>query len=169
MLAAVAVSIAAFWSHGRVGRATAAALAGMIAGVAGGWLFAQVPVPAGALGAGSPLDDPQGALAFLPAFQAGLYIALWIAAFVGSGWKRFLAGFAILGLTQIALFTGLQALAAHSDLTPHVRDVRGWAVAGPLLVILAVVNVERLLRGRADRIDRGDVRARNGRLPAGIQ
>jgi len=37
----------------------------------------------------------------------------------------------------------LHALASHSGLTAHVRDVRGWAVAGPLLIVAAVVNVAR--------------------------
>ena len=34
----------------------------------------------------------QGAIALLPAFQVGLYLALWVAAFVAVGWRRFLAG-----------------------------------------------------------------------------
>ena len=37
----------------------------------------------------------------------------------------------------------LHSLAAHAGLTPHVRDVRGWAVAGPLLIVAAVVSVAR--------------------------
>ena len=81
--------------------------------------------------AGAPLDDPQGAIAFLPAFQVGLYLALSVAAFVAVGWRRFLAGLAVLALTQTAGLLALHALATHSGLTAHVRDVRGWAVAGP--------------------------------------
>jgi hypothetical protein len=168
VLAAVIVFIAAVWRHGSAGRAIALALLGSIAGVTGGWLFAQLPVSWGAFGTGRLPDDPQGALAFLPAFQAGLYIALWIAAFTRVGWRRFLAGFAILELTQLALFIGLHALSVHLGVTPHVRDVRGWAVAGPLLIIIAVVNLKRLPRGPASRTDRGDVRARDRKLPAGI-
>ena len=93
--------------------------------------------------AGAPLDDPQGAIAFLPAFQVGLYLALWVAAFVAVGWRRFLAGLAVLELTQTAGLLALHALASHSGLTAHVRDVRGWAVAGPVLIVAAVVNVAR--------------------------
>jgi len=37
----------------------------------------------------------------------------------------------------------LHALALHPALTAHVRDVRGWAVAGPVLIFAAVVNVAR--------------------------
>lgn len=168
VLAAVIVFIAAAWRHGSAGRAIGPALLGVMAGVAGGWLFAQAPVPLWASGAGRPLDDPQGALAFLPAFQAGLFIAVWMAAFAAVGWRRFLAGFACLWLVQMAFFTGLQALAAYADFTPHVRDVRGWAVVGPLLVILALVNVERLLPGRAGIRERKDRRAPAGGAPAAI-
>jgi exosortase/archaeosortase family protein len=153
VLAAVMVFIAAVWRHGPGGRATGPAVLGIIAGAAGGWLFARLPVSLWASGTGRPLDDPQGALVFLPAFQVGLYIAIWMAAFLVSGWRRFLAGFAFLGLLQIALFVGLQGLAVYSDLAPHVREVRGWAVIGPLLVIFAVVNVERLLPLAANRIN----------------
>ena len=96
--------------------------------------------------AGAPLDDPQGAIAFLPAFQVGLYLALWVAAFVAVGWRRFLAGLAVLGLTQTAGLLALHALASHAGLTAHVRDVRGWAVAGPVLIFAAVVNIARARR-----------------------
>ena len=81
--------------------------------------------------AGPPLDDPQGAIALLPAFQIGLYLALWVAAFVAVGWRRFLAGLAVLELTQTAGLLALHALASHSGLAAHVRDVRGWAVPAP--------------------------------------
>ena len=95
---------------------------------------------------GVPLDDPQGAMAFLPAFQAGLYLALWVAAFITVDWRRLLAGLAALALTQTAGFVAMHVLTTHTGLTAHVRDVRGWAVAGPLLIVVAVVNVSRARR-----------------------
>jgi hypothetical protein len=95
--------------------------------------------------ADTPLDDPQGAITLLPAFQVGLYIALWVAAFAAAGWTRFLTGLALLELIQVATLVAF-VLASHSGLTPHVRDVRAWAVAGPLLVVVAVVNFDRRLR-----------------------
>jgi hypothetical protein len=142
LLGAVVVFLTARWRHG--GRAAPwHALAGVIAGV----LFIYLPGPfytrVVAYPAGLPLDDPQGAIAFLPAFQVGLYIALWVAAFVAVGWRRFLAGLAVLPLTQTAVLLALHALASPSALTTHVRDVRGWAVAGPLLIVATVVNVAR--------------------------
>jgi exosortase/archaeosortase family protein len=147
LLGAVAVFFAALWRHG--GRtALGHALAGIIVGV----LFVQLLGPfytrVVAYQAGARLEDPQGAIAFLPAFQVGLYLAMWVAAFhhgllVTVGWRRFLAGFALLGLTQTAGLLALQALASHSGLTAHVRDIRGWAIAGPVLIFAAVVNVAR--------------------------
>jgi hypothetical protein len=73
-------------------------------------------------------------------------MALWVAAFVAVGWRRFLTGLALLELIQMATLVALHVLASHSGLTPHVRDVRAWAVVGPLLVVVAVVNFDRLLR-----------------------
>ena len=93
-----------------------------------------------------PLDDPQGAIAFLPAFQVGLYLALWVSAFAAAGWGWFLAGLAVLGLTQTAGLLVLHALSGHAGLTAHVRDVRAWAVTGPLLIFAAVVHLARTRR-----------------------
>ena len=140
LLGAVVVLLAALWRHG--GRAAIGyALVGLIVGV----LFVRVLGPfytrLVTYPAGAPLDDPQGSIAFLPPFQIGLYLALWVAAYAAVGWKRFLAGLAVLGLTQTAGLLALHALASHSGLTARVSDVRGWAVAGPLLIVAAVVNV----------------------------
>ena len=141
LLGAVAVFLAARWRH-RGTAAIAYALVGIVVGV----LFAGVLGPLYTrmvTQAAAPLDDPQGALALLPAFQVGLYLALSIAAFVALGWPRFLAGLAVLGLTQTAGLLALQALGSQTGLAAHVRDVRGWAVAGPVVIFVAVVNLAR--------------------------
>jgi exosortase/archaeosortase family protein len=158
LLGAVVVSAAAFWRHGATSTAWRRALTGIALGVAVALLlgagYARVLTRAtemigGVLSgfvAGTPLDDPQGAIALLPAFQVGLYMALWVAAFVAFGWRRFVTGLVLLELVQLATLLALHILASHSGFTPHVRDVRAWAVIGPLLVIAAVVNVGRLHR-----------------------
>ncbi len=151
LLGAVVVFFAAFWRHGVGGTALRRALLGVLLGAAlvhpfGAPYTWLVKSAAEMLGGPAPLQDPQGAIAALPAFQVGLYVALWVAAFVAAGWRRFLAGFALLALTQTAGLLALHVLASHSGLTPHVADVRAWAVVGPLLVIAAVMNVDRLLR-----------------------
>jgi exosortase/archaeosortase family protein len=145
LLGAVVVFLAALWRHG--GRAALGhALIGVIAGVLFVAVLGPLFVRVVSYPVGAPLDDPQGAITFLPAFQVGLYLALWVAALINYravGWKRFLAGFAILGLTQTAGLLALHVLTTHSGLTAHVRDVRGWAVAGPVLIFAAVVNIAR--------------------------
>ncbi len=86
-------------------------------------------------------DDPQGALLFLPAFQFGLFLALWVAAFIPSGWTRFLCGASLLAGLQIAVSGGIQLLFVHAGVAPLVRDIRAWALVGPALIIATVVNV----------------------------
>jgi exosortase/archaeosortase family protein len=145
VLGAVVVYLAALWRHG--GRAALGhALVGVIVGVLFILLLGSVYTRVVTYPAHTPLDDPQGAIALLPAFQVGLYLALWVAAFTAVGWRRFLAGLALLGLTQTAGLLALHALATHSGLTANVRDVRGWAVAGPVLIFAAVVNIARAHR-----------------------
>ena len=137
---AVAVFLAAMWRHG--GRA---AFGPALAGVIVGGLFVRLlgPFYTGVVTyqAAAPLDDPQGAIALLPTFQVGLYLALWVAAFAAVGWGRFIAGLAVLGVTQTAGLLALHALTSYAGLTAHVRDIRGWAIAGPVLIFAAVVNV----------------------------
>ena len=93
----------------------------------------------------APAYDPQDAIAFLPLFQFGFYLALWVAAFTAVGWTRFVVGLAALGLTQTASILLLHAL-ANAGMSVHVRDIRAWAVAGPLLIFTAVVNSARTRR-----------------------
>ena len=147
ILGALIVCLAARWRHG-AGAAPGPALVGILVGV----LVISLLTPAYAYArevtdlGGAPLDDPQGALAFLPPFQVGLYLALGAAAFGAVGWSRFVAGLAVLGLGQAAGLFLLHALAGHAGLTAHVRDVRGWAVAGPVLIFAMVVHVARARR-----------------------
>ena len=139
LLGVVLVFIAALWRHGR-GAALRHAIYGVVAGVLFIGLVGPFYTHVIASLTGSLLDDPQGAIAFLPAFQVGLYLALWIAAFIAVGWRRFLAGFAVLELTQMAGLAVLHAVNTHAGVTAHVRDVRGWAVAGPLLIVAAMAT-----------------------------
>jgi exosortase/archaeosortase family protein len=79
--------------------------------------------------------DAQGALALLPAYQAGLLLAIGLTAF--PGWRRFLSAFGLLLASQVVLLAVLGALAAHAGLVAHALLLRAWAVAGP--VVLALV------------------------------
>jgi exosortase/archaeosortase family protein len=145
LLGVVLVLIAALWRHGARG-AFRPALAGIVIGTL--FMLGVGPFYAGAItmAAGTTVADPQGAIALLPAFQIGLYLALWVAAFVAVGWRRFLAGMALLVITQTAGLVLLQTLATQGGLIASVRDIRGWAVAAPILIFAAVVSVARPLR-----------------------
>jgi exosortase/archaeosortase family protein len=142
LLAAVVVAIAALWKHGR-GTAPRYALAGGVAGMSFVVLLGPLYTRAIAYPAGVPLADPQGAIAILPAFQIGLYLALSVAASVAAGWGRFVAGLAVLGATQAAGLLALQALGTSAALTLPVPHVRAWAIAGPVMIFAAVVNLGR--------------------------
>jgi exosortase/archaeosortase family protein len=142
LLGALIVFIAALWRHG--GRAALGhALVGVIVGVVFFNLLGPFYTRLVTYQTGAPLEDAQGAIALLPAFQVALYLALWVAAFVAVGWRRFLAGLAVLGFTQTAGLLALHALTSHSGLTAHVRDIRGWAIAGPVLIFAAMVDTGR--------------------------
>jgi exosortase/archaeosortase family protein len=140
LLAAVVITAAALWRHG--GRAAPGpAVAGAIVGVLFVWLLGGAYTRAIAYQLRGPLDDPQGALAFLPSFQVGLYLALSVAALAVARWRGFLIGLAALGVTQAVGLAVLHALTTYPDLALHVRDVRAWAVAGPVLIFAMVVHV----------------------------
>jgi exosortase/archaeosortase family protein len=145
LLGAIVVFAAAWWRHGRRS-AIAHAAAGLIVGVLFVYLLGPVYTHAISYTGAAPLDDPQGAIAFLPAFQIALYLALWIAAFAAVGWKRFAAGVAVLGVTQAAGLFALHVLAGYAGVTAHVRDIRGWAVAAPVLIFAAVITSARTPR-----------------------
>lgn len=144
LLGAIAVWAAARWRHDRhqaslyagSGVVVLAVLATVL-GPVYGWLVSLAAAPR--------LDDPQGALAFLPSFQVGLYVALCVAAALAGGWARMVAGLgALLGMQVVGL-VALHWLAAIG-FTAQVRDVRAWAVAAPVLIFTAVVSRARTAR-----------------------
>ena len=138
VLALVVIGIAASWRHGRT-KAPRYALAGIALAIA--FIYLLAPLYAGVAGySDARIADPQGATALLPVFQAGLYLALSVAAFSYANWKPLLAGFAILTLTQAIGVIVLHAIAdAGSALA--VRDIRGWAIAGPVLIVAVIAHV----------------------------
>lgn len=143
LLGAVVIWLAARWRHGS-SHASLHAGAGLLTGA----LVAAMVDPAYAwLGsrAATPLDDPQGALAFLPSFQAGLYLALCVAASVAGNWLRVLAGLGVLIGTQVTGMFMLHSLAVIG-VTANVRDVRAWAIAGPVLIFAVVISRARTAR-----------------------
>ena len=140
LVAAGMVCAAALWRHGARAAAWARAGAALVVAVAFVELLGGPYTQAILWFRATAYADPQGALLFLPAFQFGLYLALWIAAFVPSGGRRLLCGAALLAAAQIAVHGGVQFVFVHAGVAPLVRDIRAWALLGPALVIAAVVN-----------------------------
>jgi len=85
--------------------------------------------------------DAQGALALLPAYQAGLLLAIGMTAF--PGWRRFLSAFGLLLASQVVLLAVLGELAAHADLVAHALFLRAWAVAVPVVLALVLWRAGR--------------------------
>ena len=140
----VAVAAVRTFGGGRQGAARAAlALAlGAVAafgaapvlGAVVGWAAGGLQALAGH--AGHTFGDDQGAWAILPAFQVGLFTALWIAvAGGGRPWRRALAGLGGVVLAQAALGVPVGELAHHYGFDPHVGLLRGWALALPAAAV----------------------------------
>ena len=141
LLGAVVVCTLAVWRHGRA-RAMRPALVGLAVGAAFMWAVGSLYTQAIASPSSLPVNDPQGAIVFLPSFQTGLYLAMWIAAFVNTRWPLALTGLAVLALTQVIGLVLLQNL-SHAGTALGVVDVRAWAVAAPLLIFVLVRLVSR--------------------------
>ncbi|HVR70684.1 MAG TPA: hypothetical protein VMT87_07535, partial [Vicinamibacteria bacterium] len=82
--------------------------------------------------------DAQGALALLPAYQAGLLLALGVTAF--AGWRRILSAFGVLLASQVVLLVVLGELADHAGLVAHALLLRAWAVAVPVVLTLVMLR-----------------------------
>ena len=145
LVAVLLVALAAFRTAGtaRPGAARAAVAVALGAVAA----FAAAPVlgvVGGAVGglqslaghAGHAFADDQGAWAILPAFQVGLFAALWIAvAGGGRSWRRALLGLGAVVVVQSLFGLPVDELAHHYGFDPHVGLLRGWALALPAAAV----------------------------------
>jgi exosortase/archaeosortase family protein len=154
VLAVVGVALLALWREPpgprkwpRAAARAGAALgvAAMLAIVAGGALTSAVLGAARAvaslashtlmeLGAAG---DAQGALALLPAYQAGLLLALGMTAF--AGWRRLLTAFGVLLASQVVFLVVLGEL-DHAGLVAHALLLRAWAVGVPVVLTLVMLR-----------------------------
>ena len=155
LVALILVSVAAVYAAGPAAGARAAATravlalgVGVAAALAGAPLWgAMFGNAAGGLQAllghaGHTFVDDQGAWILVPAFQLGLFAALWAALGGRSGWPRALLGLGALALTQAVLTIPVGELAHHYGFDPHAGLIRGWALAAPVALVW-------LLRGAA--------------------
>ena len=155
LVALILVSVAAVYAAGPTAGTRAAATRalmalgiGIAAALAGAPLWGAVFGNAAAglqslVGhTGHAFVDDQGAWILVPAFQLGLFTALWAALAGRSGWRRALLGLGALAVTQAMLTIPVGELAHHYGFDPHAGLIRGWALAAPVVLIW-------LLRGPA--------------------
>ena len=81
------------------------------------------------------VDDPQGAFAILPAFQLGLFAAVWVGSGARGPWRRLAGG--VLGLAglQLASLLAVGELSHHFEFAPHVSLIRTWALVAPVALV----------------------------------
>ena len=144
LVAVLLVAAAAVWTAGSGRQGASRALMAVGAGLAAG--FAAAPVLGALLGGGAaalqalaghahPFVDEQGAAAVLPAFQVGLFAALWAAVAGRAAWRRALLGAGVLAASQAALALPVGELAFHVGFDPHVALIRAWTVVVPLVLV----------------------------------
>ena len=123
-------------------RAVGAIGVGIVAALAVGPLWSNLlhwAVDGGQLlvqhGGHRPVDDPQGAIAILPALQLGLCAAFWAAVGARGSWRRLVLGVVGLAGLQLTVLLGLGELSHHLGFAPHVSLIRAWGVVAPLAVV----------------------------------
>ncbi len=151
LVSVLLVAAAAVWTTGAgrpgVGRALVAVGAGVAAG------FAAAPVLGALLGGGAAglqalaghghaYVDDQGAAAVLPAFQVGLFAALWAAVAGRAAWRRALLGAGLLAGSQLVLAFLVGEMAQHGGFNPHVALIRAWTVVVPLVLVWVLARPE---------------------------
>ncbi len=160
VLAVMGVVLLAVWSEpqaprrfSQVAKRTAVALgsAVILAVVAGPALTNVVLGAARTLTSLSLMEmtgpgDAQGALALLPAFQAGLLLALGLTA--SAGWRPLLSAFGVLLVSQIVFLVVLGEIAERTGWAPHALALRAWAVAVPVVLTLIILRAARPRRTR---------------------
>lgn len=78
--------------------------------------------------------DPQGALSLMPAFQIGLFVALWLASSRRFLDRRLGAGVALLLLAHACVLVVLGELAVHVGIEAPIAAIRAASLGLPLLL-----------------------------------
>ena len=143
LVAGLAVLSARSVGHPHPARQAVGAIGvGIVAALAAGPLWSNLmhwAVDVGQLlvqhGGHRPVDDPQGALAILPALQLGLCAAFWAAIGARGPWRRLVLGVVGLAGLQLTVLLVLGELSHHLGFAPHVSLIRAWGVVVPLAVV----------------------------------
>ncbi len=133
----------------RVGASIVPLVGGLGAAVAAGflgriWLWPAARRLSETSHLGHAWVDDQGALAFLPPFQIGFWLALWLA-LVGrsSGARKVpwgVRGLAALLVSQMVLIVGVGELAVHTTWAPPVALIRAVSLLLPPLIFWGFVG-----------------------------
>ncbi len=151
LVSVLLVVAAAVWTAGSARPGAVRALMAVGAGVAAG--FAAAPVLGFLLGGGAaglqaltghghPFVDEQGAAAVMPAFQIGLFAALWAAVAGRARWRSALVGAGLLAASQLVLAFLVGEMAQHGGFNPHVALIRAWTVVVPLVLVWVLARPE---------------------------
>ena len=151
LVSVLLVAAAAVWTAGSARPGAVRALMAVGAGVAAG--FAAAPVMGLLLGGGAaglqaltghghPFVDEQGAAAVMPAFQIGLFAALWAAVAGRARWRSALAGAGLLAASQLVVAFLVGEMAYYGGFNPHVALIRAWTVVVPLVLVWVLARPE---------------------------
>ena len=151
LVSVLLVAAAAVWTAGSARPGAVRALMAVGVGIAAG--FAAAPVMGFLLGAGAaglqalaglghPFVDEQGAAAVLPAFQIGLFAALWTAVAGRAEWRRALLGAGLLAASQLVVAFLVGEMAWYGGFNPHVALIRAWTVVVPLVLVWVLARPE---------------------------
>ena len=119
-LRALAAGTVSAYLVGRIGRA---------------WLWPAAERLSESLHLGHAWVDAQRALALMPQFSAGLFVALWLAVRRPVRGSSLLKAFALLALCQVSALVIIGELAIHSGIALPIAGLRAASLALPLTVI----------------------------------
>jgi exosortase/archaeosortase family protein len=120
----------------------------LVGALDGGWLRPTLAALPDGIHLGHGYTDPQGALRLLPAFQLGLFAALWKVAAKRTPWPKLTAAVLFLLVFQAVVVVGIGELAVHSVVPIPVVFVRALSLALPAVLVWLIARQES--RGTAE-------------------
>jgi exosortase/archaeosortase family protein len=114
----------------------------LVGALDGGWLRPALAALTEGIHLGHGYTDPQGALRLLPAFQLGLFAALWKITAKKTPWPKLTVAVLLLLLSQAVVVVGIGELATHSAVPIPVVLVRALSLALPAVLVWLLVRRE---------------------------
>jgi hypothetical protein len=114
----------------------------LVGALDGGWLRPILAALPEGVHLGHGYMDPQGALRLFPAFQLGLFAALWNVAAKKTPWPLSTVAVLLLLASQAVVVIGIGELAIHSAVEIPVVLVRALSLAVPALLVWLIARQE---------------------------